>query len=42
MAGVLLQVDNLQVSFRSRSGENQAVRGVSFGLEKGKVLAVVG
>ena len=38
----LLDVKNLSVSFYSRDGEVQAVRDVSFSLESGEVLAIVG
>ncbi|MDM5197923.1 ABC transporter ATP-binding protein [Fictibacillus enclensis] len=38
----LLEVDQLKVSFRSHGGEVQAVRGVSFDIAQGEVLAVVG
>ncbi|MGC5325868.1 ABC transporter ATP-binding protein [Brevibacillus sp. SYSU BS000544] len=38
----LLEVENLHVSFRTHGGEVQAVRGVSFSLQKGETLAVVG
>lgn len=38
----ILEVNNLQVSFRMYSGEVQAVRGVSFSLNRGEVLAIVG
>lgn len=38
----LLDVKNLQVSFHTYAGEVQAVRDVSFSLEEGKTLAVVG
>ncbi|MDN4075528.1 ABC transporter ATP-binding protein [Fictibacillus terranigra] len=40
--GNLLEVEKLKVSFRSHGGEVQAVRGVSFHIEHGEVLAVVG
>ena len=39
---MLLDVRNLRVSFHSRDGVNEAVRGISFSLEKGKTLAIVG
>lgn len=38
----LLEVRNLSVSFESTKGEVQAVRNVSFSLDKGEVLAIVG
>lgn len=38
----LLKVDNLSVSFNTPAGKVQAVRGVSFTLNEGEVLAVVG
>lgn len=38
----ILDVKDLRVSFRTYAGEVQAVRGVSFHLNKGEVLAIVG
>lgn len=38
----LLEVKDLRVSFRTYAGEVQAVRGVTFHLKRGEVLAIVG
>ncbi|GCD83756.1 ABC transporter ATP-binding protein [Parageobacillus thermoglucosidasius] len=38
----LLEVKNLEVSFQTYGGEVQAVRGVSFYVNKGETLAIVG
>ena len=38
----LLEIKNLRVSFDTPEGELQAVRGVSFSLKAGEVLAIVG
>ena len=37
-----LQVNNLTISFRTQAGKVQAVRDISFDLEKGETLAIVG
>lgn len=42
MSEYLLQVKNLHTSFFTDAGEVQAVNGVSFNLEKGKILGIVG
>jgi ABC-type dipeptide/oligopeptide/nickel transport system ATPase component len=39
---MLLDVNDLKVSFHSRDGVNEAVKGISFHLEEGKTLAIVG
>ena len=38
----LLEVNNLSVSFKTKAGEVQAVRDVSFTLKEGEVLAILG
>lgn len=38
----VLSVENLTVTFRTESGNGNAVRGVSFGLSRGETLAIVG
>jgi oligopeptide transport system ATP-binding protein len=42
MSNKILEVKDLRVSFHTYAGEVQAVRGVSFHLNKGETLAVVG
>ncbi|UUZ96096.1 ABC transporter ATP-binding protein [Paenibacillus sp. P25] len=42
MSENILEVKDLKVSFSTYAGEVQAVRGVSFHLKKGEVLAIVG
>jgi len=42
MSSQLLSVKNLKTSFFTHVGEVQAVRGVSFDVEQGKVLGIVG
>ena len=37
-----LEVKNLKISFRTNNGKVQAVRDISFNLERGKTLAIVG
>ena len=38
----ILEVKNLQISFRTSGGMLKAVRDISFDLERGKTLAIVG
>ena len=40
--GLLLEVDSLQVEFRTRQGVAKAINGVSFALHEGETLAVLG
>ena len=42
MSETLLKVDDLRVSFDTYAGEVRAVRGVSFRVDKGEMLAIVG
>jgi peptide/nickel transport system ATP-binding protein len=38
----ILKVENLRVSYHTYAGEVQSVRGISFNLSKGEILAIVG
>ena len=38
----LLEIKNLQVSFKTYGGEVQAVRGISFHVKPGEIIAIVG
>ena len=38
----ILQIENLKTSFMTSNGEVQAVRGVSFSVEKGEIVGLVG
>ena len=40
--GNLLEVKNLRVSYHSYAGEVQSVRGVSFQVQEGESVAIVG
>jgi oligopeptide transport system ATP-binding protein len=40
--GLLLEVDHLQVEFRTRDGVAKAINGVSFELHEGETLAILG
>src|SRR3954447_23070662 len=40
--GLLLEVENLQVEFRTRDGVAKAINGVSFDLREGETLAILG
>ena len=40
--GLLLEVDQLQVEFRTRDGVAKAINGVSFDLHQGETLAILG
>jgi peptide/nickel transport system ATP-binding protein len=42
MAAPLLQIEDLRTSFATREGEAKAVDGVSFSLERGRILGLVG
>ena len=41
-SGAMLQVRDLAISFFNKSGEIQAVRGISYDLDRGEVLGIVG
>ena len=38
----ILEIQDLRVSYHTYAGEVQSVRGVSFSIEKGETLAIVG
>src|SRR5215207_5861123 len=40
--GLLLEIDQLQVEFRTRDGVAKAINGVSFELNEGETLAILG
>ena len=42
MNETILSVNNLDVSFRTRAGEVQAVRGIGYELKRGEVMGIVG
>lgn len=42
MSEKLLDVKNLHTSFFTHLGEVQAIRDVSFGLDKGEIIGIVG
>ena len=42
MSDTILSIDNLKTSFMTSSGEVQAVRGVSFHVNKGEIVGLVG
>lgn len=42
MTEKLLQVDNLEVTFKTQGGDVRAVRGISFDINKGENVAIVG
>jgi microcin C transport system ATP-binding protein len=42
MAGKLIQVENLKVTFRTQGGDIEALRGVSFDIDKSENVAIVG
>src|SRR4029453_8629742 len=42
VGGLLLEVDQLQVEFRTRDGVAKAINGVSFELHEGETLAILG
>jgi ABC-type dipeptide/oligopeptide/nickel transport system ATPase component len=38
----LLEIDQLRISFPQDAGSYEAVKGISFSLQKGKITALVG
>jgi len=42
MLGTMLRIEDLRIAFKSRHSSTEAVKGISFSLEKGETLAVVG
>jgi len=42
MSEALLEINNLRVSFFTKLGEVKAVDGISYTIEKGKTLGIVG
>ena len=42
MGKKLLEVKDLSVSFNTYAGEVQALRGISFSVDRGETLAIVG
>ena len=42
MADVILNVKNLDISFKTSAGMVHAIRGIDFDLERGETVAIVG